>query len=118
MNKSRKRALEKAGFTVGSISDFLGLDEIEEELTEFRVSIAVELKKLRSKFGLTQKQLAEKLGTSQSRVAKMEHADPSVSTDLMVQALFRMGAHPRCVMGRSRARPSSQVKPGKLKDVG
>ena len=32
------------------------------------------------------------LGSSQSRIAKMAAADPSVSIDLMVRALPRMGA--------------------------
>jgi hypothetical protein len=35
--------------------------------------------------------VAARLKTSQCRVAKMEKADPTVSADLMLQALFRLG---------------------------
>ena len=35
--------------------------------------------------------LAKKLGSSQSRVAKMEQADPTVSIDLLIKSLIRMG---------------------------
>jgi len=41
---------------------------------------------------MTQEQLGRLLGSSQSRVAKIEAADPSVSIDLMVRSLLRMGA--------------------------
>ena len=41
---------------------------------------------------MTQEQLGRLLGSSQSRVAKMEAADRSVSIDLMVRSLLRMGA--------------------------
>jgi hypothetical protein len=37
-------------------------------------------------------ELARHLGSSQSRVAKIEAADASVSLDLMVRSLFRLGA--------------------------
>jgi transcriptional regulator with XRE-family HTH domain len=40
---------------------------------------------------LSQVQVAARLRTSQSRVAKMEKADPSVSVDLLLRSLFRLG---------------------------
>jgi len=58
---------------------------------------------------LTLAELARLLGSSQSRVAKMEAADPSVSIDLMVRSLLRMGASRREIAsyiaapGRKRA---------------
>ncbi len=58
---------------------------------------------------MTQEQLGRLLGSSQSRVAKMEAADPSVSIDLMVRSLLRMGASRKDVAsyiampGRKRA---------------
>jgi hypothetical protein len=36
-------------------------------------------------------EVAARLRTSQSRVAKMEKADPTVSADLLLQSLFRLG---------------------------
>ena len=58
---------------------------------------------------MIQEQLGRLLGSSQSRVAKMEAADPSVSIDLMVRSLLRMGASRKDVAsyiatpGRQRA---------------
>ncbi len=46
---------------------------------------------------MTQEQLGGLLGSSQSRIAKMEAADSSVSIDLMLRALLRMGASRRDV---------------------
>jgi hypothetical protein len=36
--------------------------------------------------------VARIIGSSQSRVAKMEAADPSVSVDLLVRSLLKLGA--------------------------
>jgi hypothetical protein len=36
-------------------------------------------------------EVAARLQTSQSRVAKMEKADATVSSDLLLQSLFRLG---------------------------
>lgn len=41
---------------------------------------------------VTQFRLAKLLGSSQSRVAKMEAGDPSISLDLLIRALFVLGA--------------------------
>jgi len=49
------------------------------------------LKEIRERRHLTQSEVASRLETSQSRVAKMEKADPTVSADLMLQSLFRLG---------------------------
>jgi transcriptional regulator with XRE-family HTH domain len=49
------------------------------------------VKEKRQKLHLTQVQVAARLNTSQSRVAKMEKADPTVSADLLLQSLFRLG---------------------------
>jgi predicted HicB family RNase H-like nuclease len=49
--------------------------------------------------------LAQRLKSSQSRVAKMEAGDKTVSLDLLVKALFSLGAKPRDV-GRALQRRS------------
>ena len=46
---------------------------------------------------LTQTELAVQLKTSQSRVAKMEQGDPTVSLDLLIQSLYRVGMNRRSV---------------------
>ncbi|MEZ4589877.1 MAG: helix-turn-helix transcriptional regulator [Chloroflexota bacterium] len=40
---------------------------------------------------MTQTELAALLDTGQSRVAKMEAADSSVSTELLIRSLFSLG---------------------------
>jgi ribosome-binding protein aMBF1 (putative translation factor) len=92
MEKRKKERLEGAGWRVGSTADFLGLSDEEAALVEVKLGLASAVRKQRSRRGMTQAQLSRLLGSSQSRVAKMEAADPSVSIDLMVRSLLRMGA--------------------------
>jgi transcriptional regulator with XRE-family HTH domain len=44
--------------------------------------------------GLSQAELAKRLNSSQSRIAKVEAADRTVSADLLLRALFALGARP------------------------
>ena len=92
MDKHKRRRLEGAGWKVGSTTDFLGLSDEEAALVEVKLGLASAVRKHRSRRRMTQAQLGRLLGSSQSRVAKMEAADPSVSIDLMVRSLLRMGA--------------------------
>jgi predicted XRE-type DNA-binding protein len=92
MDKRTKKRLEAAGWKVGDASEFLGLSADEAASVELRVGLANAVKERRCRRSLTQAELARLLGSSQSRVAKMEAADPSVSIDLMVRSLLRMGA--------------------------
>jgi predicted XRE-type DNA-binding protein len=92
METRKKRRLEDAGWTVGSTTDFLGLSDEEAALVEVKIALASAVRKQRNRRRMTQVQLGRLLGSSQSRVAKIEAADPSVSIDLMVRSLLRMGA--------------------------
>ena len=56
----------------------------------------------RSRQGLSRADLARRLRSSQSRVAKIEAADPSVSADLLLRALFALGATPSDVASAIR----------------
>lgn len=103
MKKSQRETLEKKGWKVGSVADFLGLSEEESALIELKLALSRSLRERRTKQGLTQVELARQLRSSQSRVAKMEAADPSVSVDLLVRSLFALGATPRD-LGRALAR--------------
>jgi plasmid maintenance system antidote protein VapI len=109
VRKSRREALEKRGWKVGSVAEFLGLSEAESALLELKLALGRSLRERRTKQGVTQIELARRLGSSQSRVAKMEAADPSVSLDLLVRSLFALGATPRD-LGRVLAR--SEAPPG------
>jgi ribosome-binding protein aMBF1 (putative translation factor) len=81
----------KNNWVEGSVQDFLNLSDAEMELIETRRALARQVRVLRRERGLTQLALATRLKTSQSRVAKMEAADATVSIDLLVQTLFRLG---------------------------
>jgi DNA-binding transcriptional regulator YiaG len=79
------------GWVEGSAQEFLGLSDAEVEFIETRRALSRLLKSARGRLRLTQAQVAQRLHTSQSRVAKMEKADPTVSSDLLLQSLFRLG---------------------------
>jgi transcriptional regulator with XRE-family HTH domain len=69
----------------------LDLSDADIEYIETKRSLSRLLREVRAKKKLTQTEVAARLNTSQSRVAKMESSDPSVSSDLLLQALFRLG---------------------------
>ena len=94
MRSSKRKALEEAGWRVGSVEDFLGLDEAESQFVDIKLALARLLRTTRTRRRLTQFELAEKLGSSQSRVAKLEAGDPTVSVDLLVRSLLAVGARP------------------------
>src|SRR5207245_10738271 len=91
MRKDKKERLERAGWKVGTVREFLGLSKAEEALVELKLTLSRGLKERRARRRLTQAQLARLLGSSQSRVAKMEAGDPSVSVDLLIRSLLAMG---------------------------
>jgi len=92
MKKAKRRALERAGWRVGTVEEFLDLTKAESALVELRLALSKKLRSKRTRRKLTQGQLAKLLGSSQSRVAKMEAGDPSVSLDLLIRSLLAMGA--------------------------
>ncbi|HEY3322671.1 MAG TPA: helix-turn-helix transcriptional regulator [Planctomycetota bacterium] len=81
----------KDGWVEGSVQDFLGLSNADVEYIETRLALSRRLRAERKRQHLSQVQLAARLRTSQSRVAKMEKGDPTVSLDLLVQSLYRLG---------------------------
>lgn len=94
MRADKRRQLERAGWVIGDASDFLGLSADERRFVEVKLALADGLRRRREQLGLTQTQVAERFGSSQSRVAKMEAAHRTVSTDLLLRFLFRLGASP------------------------
>lgn len=92
MDKRTRKRLEAAGWKVGGTKEFLGLTDEQAAIVELKLGLANAVREHRSRRGMTQEQLGRLLGSSQSRVAKMEAADRSVSIDLMVRSLLRMGA--------------------------
>ena len=74
----------------GDAGDFLDLSVEERRFVDVKLALADGLRRRREALGLTQGQVAARLGSSQSRVAKMEAAHRSVTTDLLLKALFRL----------------------------
>jgi ribosome-binding protein aMBF1 (putative translation factor) len=95
MKPEKRKRLEAAGWRVGTVSEFLGLTAEEAALIELKLDLARAVKTERLRRRLTQEELGKALGSSQSRVAKMEAGDPTVSLDLLVRSLLRLGANRR-----------------------
>src|SRR5262249_39509469 len=104
MNRGKRRRLETAGWKLGSAKEFLGLTDEEEAVIDLKLALARAVREERARRQLTQVQLGRLLGSSQSRIAKMEAGDSSVSIDLFVRSLLRMGASRRDLV-RWLARP-------------
>ncbi len=107
MDTFKRERLEAAGFKIGSVAEFLNLTEEEIALVEVKLALAACLKEKRAERQLTQAQAARMLNSSQSRIAKIEAADPSVSMDLQIRALIRMGVT-RQKLGESIAGPTTR----------
>lgn len=97
MDARKKKRLEAAGWRVGSAQEFLDLSPAEAAYIELKIALSDKLKERRQRQQVTQEKLAQLLGSSQSRVAKMEAGDPAVSLDLLLRALFALGATRRDV---------------------
>lgn len=104
MEGSKRKRLEKAGWRVGTVAEFLELSEVEEALVDMKLLLGRRLRKTREQHKLTQTDLAIRMRSSQSRVAKMEAGDPGVSLDLLVQGLLAAGATRREIASALTAR--------------
>jgi len=91
MKTTKRKALEKRGWKVGTAQEFLGLSDEESMIIELKLAMAESLKELRQSNRLSQEELAKILHSSQSRIAKMEAGDRSVSIELLLRALLRLG---------------------------
>ena len=97
MQQSKRKALEKKGWKIGSAHEFLKLSDEELAVIELKLALGSALKQRRQKKRLTQTAFAKTISSSQSRVAKMEAGDPSVSLDLLVKSMLSLGATRRDV---------------------
>ena len=102
MNEAKRVRLEKAGWKVGTVAEFLGLSEEESAYIEMKLALSDALKKERAKRSISQAELARMISSSQSRVAKMEAADPSVSVDSLLKSLLTLGV-PRSDVAKTLA---------------
>ena len=95
MRKAKMNRLEKKGWKVGSVEEFLDLSPEEAAYIELKLRLSDNLRKRRTRKKLSQRELAGLIKSSQSRVAKMEGGDPTVSIDLLVKTLLALGASDR-----------------------
>ena len=95
MNRTKRARLEAKGWRIGSAADFLELTPEEAAFLETKLALTRTLRERRAAQHVTQHSLAKRLSSSQSRIAKMEAGDSSVSVDLLLRALFALGAKPR-----------------------
>ena len=91
MDRKKEKKLKSKGWTVGSADDFLGLSPEETRYIELKLALSASLRDERKRQGVTQVELANLMGSSQSRIAKMEAGDPTVSIDLLLKALLKLG---------------------------
>jgi predicted XRE-type DNA-binding protein len=92
MDANTKKKLAAAGWTTGDAKDFLDLSEAEAAFIDMKLALAADLRARRLERHLNQTQVARIIGSSQSRVAKMEAADGSVSVDLLIRSILKLGA--------------------------
>jgi ribosome-binding protein aMBF1 (putative translation factor) len=107
MRKAKQDRLEKRGWKVGSVDEFLDLIPEELAYIELKLRLSDNLRTRRTRKNLSQKELAALIKSSQSRVAKMEGGDPTVSIDLLVKTLFVLGASNRDLANVIAARTHS-----------
>jgi len=97
MKRAKQKKLEKRGWAVGTVADFLALTPGEAAFLEIKLALSDALRAQRQTAKLSQAQVAKLLGSSQSRVAKMEAGDPSVTLDLLIRSLLALGATKKTV---------------------
>jgi predicted XRE-type DNA-binding protein len=109
MRSDKRRKLERAGWAIGDAGDFLRLSADERRFIETKLALAAGLRQWREHLGLTQTEVAKRFGSSQSRVAKMEAADKTVTTDLLLRSLYRLGAERRDVARLLSQKPRTRA---------
>ena len=97
MKNTKRARLEAHGWRVGSVAEFLELTPEEAAFVETKLALSRCVRDRRTAQNVSQSVLAKRLKSSQSRIAKMEAADATVSIDLLLRALFALGAQPKDV---------------------
>ena len=92
MSPEQLKRLRAAGWHAGTPKEFLKMTGEEAALVEIKLALTEAVRQTRIKRKLSQTGLAQRIKSSQSRVAKIEAGDASVSLDLIVRALFAVGA--------------------------
>lgn len=91
MTQAKRSRAEADDWTIGNADEFLGLSADESTYIEIKLALAGLLVERRKAASLTQALLAPQVKTSQSRLARMEHADATMSIDILVRTLLSTG---------------------------
>ena len=91
MDTRKRKAIERVGWKVGDAADFLEMSDVERQLLDARVELALAIRRQREAAHLSQKELGVRLHTSQPRVVKIEQAAHDVSLDQLVRAFTAAG---------------------------
>ena len=92
MKSGKREKLDQAGWKVSSADEFLSLSPEESAFIEMKLALCDSVKSRRLKKRLSQTDFARLILSSQSRVAKIEAGDRSVSFDLVMKSLLKLGA--------------------------
>lgn len=92
MDANKIKELEAKGWKVGNATEFLQLTDEEVAMVETRLALSKMAKEKRQQKRLSQEAAAKRIGSSQSRFAKLEAGDSSVTIDLMLRAVYSLGA--------------------------
>ncbi len=107
METIKQARLEKKGWKVGSVAEFLRLSPEEETLIEIKLALSRSLKRRRESV-MTLAELADKLDSTEPRLAKAEKGDVSVPMELLVRAMLATGATAQDI-GKAIAKTTRQV---------
>ena len=108
MDEQKRRRLEAAGWTVGSVEDFLGLSPDELAYIDMSLALSRLLKERREQARISHQALARKLKSSPSLVAKMEAGDSSATVDMLMRALLALGVSPADIGQAIAAKPEPE----------
>ena len=86
------RELPRGFGVAGKLEDLLARAEEDAAYSEIRQTLASGVRDTRRRRQISQQELANLIGSSQPRVSMIEAADPSVSLNLMIRTLLRLGA--------------------------
>ncbi len=73
--------------------DWLGLDEAEKKVVDFRVALVKAIRRIREVSNETQADLAKRAGTKQPNIAKIEAGGIGVSLDVLLRVYFTLGVN-------------------------
>ena len=89
------RELPRGFGVAGKLEDLLARAEEDAAYSDIRRALANGVRDTRRSRRISQQELATLIGSSQPRVSMIEAADSSVSVNLMIRTLLRLGARQR-----------------------